>query len=411
MRKLLPRKTAYAILLLVMAAVAAGFLAMLVLVDSFPLKLTMALIGMLLVFLVLARGLLGSKSKAGRIAGIVLAVVFLATYGLGIYYLTATYSMYARISVDDGSGSSIDVTKEPFNLYITGIDQWESEKGKDAERSDVNMIVTVNPNTRTILLTSIPRDTFVPLARNGKMDKLTHTGVYGVDETLATVEKWLGIDMDYYLKMNFTAVVDIINAMDGVDVYSDKEFKPTKRDWWTVKKGWNHMNGKQALAFARERHAYEGKDSRRVENQQKVVKACIKKMTESPILLTRYTQILSAASRNMEVSMPRSTMQALIKAQLADMGKWRIISQKVKGEYGSDYVYSLSQKKRYTVYKVDAFEKNRIVNKIGQVMYPSDKEINKAEKNSKEESMKNFGQDVQDSAESVKETVKEKVAE
>ena len=213
------------------------------------------------------------------------------------------------------------------------------------------MIVTVNPVTRRILLTSIPRDAYIKLHTAQQMDKLTHTGVYGVDETINTVQDWLGVDLNYYVKMNFTAVVDVINAIGGVDVYSPKEFVPTKRDWWTVKKGWNHMNGKQALAFARERKAFKGEDSKRVENQQRVVDAILKKLMTSPALLTSYPDILKAASDNMSTNMTSDEMQQVVKMQLADLGIWDIQNQKITGEYDMDYVASLTQSQKFLVYK------------------------------------------------------------
>lgn len=123
------------------------------------------------------------------------------------------------------------MTEEPFNVYITGIDQWASEKGMDLERSDVNMIVTVNPATKQMLLTSIPRDSYVKLHTAQQMDKLTHTGIYGVDETLNTVSDWLGVDMNYYVKMNFTGAMTIITAMDGIDVYSPVAFESSLKGY------------------------------------------------------------------------------------------------------------------------------------------------------------------------------------
>jgi LCP family protein required for cell wall assembly len=273
------------------------------------------------------------------------------------------------------STSGIDITSEAYNIYITGIDQWESEKGRDMERSDVNMIVTVNPRIRKILLTSIPRDTYITLHTAQQGDKLTHTGVYGVNETLDTVEDWLGYHMDYYVKMNFSAVVDVINAMGGIEVYSPKEFVPTKRSWWTVKKGWNHMNGKEALAFARERKAFNGEDSARVENQQRVVDAILRKMMTSPTLLTKYPEIVAAASNNMSTNLTSSDMEKIVKMQLADLGEWDIESQKIKGNYEMDYVASLTQDQQFLVYKAFPSSVTAVKGRINAVMNPTEAEI------------------------------------
>ena len=383
----------YGVVLLLAAVVAVAFLAMMTVVNAFPTDMTMTIIVVLFALLIIAWALLACKRRWLRIIGIFVAVLTMGLYGLGTYYLANTYAMFNRISDSEESQRAtgeLDLTEEAFNIYITGIDQWESEKGYDLERSDVNMIVTVSPKVRKILLTSIPRDSYVPLHRTGTMDKLTHTGIYGVDETLDTVEDWLGIDLNYYVKMNFTAVVDIINAIGGVDVYSPKEFVPVKRDWWTVKKGWNHMNGKQALAFARERKAFEGEDSQRVDNQQRVVDAILKKMMTSPALLTNYPDILAAASNNMSTNMTSSEMQSLVRMQLEDLGVWDIQSQKIEGEYDMDYVASLTQEQKFQVYRTDKKSVDACLDKISEVMNPTEEEIAAMEEEKKKANLMNF---------------------
>ena len=141
-----------------------------------------------------------------------------------------------------------DITKTPFNVYLSGIDVYGSIKA--TSRSDVNVIVTVNPNTKQILLTSTPRDYYVPLTvSNGIPDKLTHAGIHGVDCSIGTLENLYGIDIDYYVRVNFTSVRKIVDLLGGVKVYSDYDFTS---DWGpSFKKGYNQVNGKQALAFCR----------------------------------------------------------------------------------------------------------------------------------------------------------------
>ncbi len=393
--RILPEK-GYAVLFFLMAIVAVAFLAMLTVVNALPAKYTMALIAVLFALLILADFLFIRKKKGLRILGIAVAAVFLVIYGMGTYYLGHTYAMFSKISSSNeseravSSETGIDLANDAYNIYVTGIDQWESEKGMDLERSDVNMIATINPKTRKILLTSIPRDAYVRLHTAGKMDKLTHTGVYGVDETLNTVEDWLGIDLNYYVKMNFSAVVDIIDAIDGIIVYSPKEFNPKMRSWWTVKKGWNHMTGRRALAFARERQAFDGEDSQRVENQQRVVDAILKKLMTSPALLTNYPEILKAAGDNMSTSMSSADMQALVKMQLADLGEWDIEMQKIEGEYDMDYVASLTQEQKFQVYKTDPDSVKKCLDNIYKVMNPTDEEI-KAVEQAKIEKQKEEG--------------------
>lgn len=382
----MPQK-GYGIIYVFMLLISVFFLSMIILVDAFPRKYILIIISVLLLMIFATNFLFLRDSKKIRMFGLFLSVCFLSTFGLGTYYLANTYAMFQKISSTETTAQGI--AREPFNIYITGIDQWESEKGYDLERSDVNMIVTVSPQTKKILLTSIPRDTYVPLHRTGTMDKLTHTGIYGVDETLNTVEDWLGIEQDYYVKMNFTAVVDIINAMGGIDVYSPVEFTPVKREWWTVQKGWNHMNGKEALAFARERKAFDGQDSARVENQQRVVDAILKKAMTSPTILTQYPSILKAASDNMSTNLSPKDMQEIAKMQLEDLGEWDIEKQKIKGEYDMDYVASLAVTNKYCIYRPDDASVEQVKQKIKTIMNPSQEEITQVQEETKQKKKDN----------------------
>ena len=381
--RIIPEK-GYAVLLLIMALVGVAFLAMLTVFNALPAKYTMSAVAALFALLILVNFLFLRKNKGLRILGVVLSALFLIIYGAGTYYLGNTYAMFSKISESDSphyvsANSGLDLAQDSYNIYVTGIDMWSTEKGLDLERSDVNMIVTVCPKTRKLLLTSIPRDSYVRLHTAGQMDKLTHTGVYGVDETVNTVQDWLGLDMNYYVKMNFSAIVGIINAIGGVDVYSPKEFHPSKRSWKTVKKGWNHMNGKDALAFARERKAFNNEDSMRVENQQRVVDAILKKIMTSPALLTGYPKILEAANDNLSTNMSADDIQALVKMQLEDLGEWDIESQKIEGVYDMDYVASLTQEQKFQVYRTDPDSVNACLDRISQVMNPTAEEIQAVE--------------------------------
>ena len=376
--KIFPEKTGYTILVIVMALLAIAFLVMLALVNAFPAGLTMGLVGAMFVMLVLAVVLVGRKNRAARICGLLVGVLFLGGYGLATYYLGTTYAAFAKISSGNTSASGSAETQapveKPFNVYITGIDMWNYEKGMDLERSDVNMIITVCPATRKVLLTSIPRDAYVKLHTAGQMDKLTHTGVYGVDETINTVQDWLGIDLNYYVKVNFTSVVKVINATGGVKVYSPKDFK-SSISRFKYHKGWNTLSGKEALYFARERKAFDGEDSQRVDNQQAVVKAMLDNLTTSSTLLTKYDELLEIAADDLETNMPMSDMQALVKMQLQDLSKWDIETQKIEGEYDMDYVASLTQDQKFQVYKTDPNSVAMCIDNINRILNPTEEEI------------------------------------
>ncbi len=381
------------VLLLVLMLIAAAFLVMVTVLDAFPADIVMALVGVLLATLVITGLLLAGKKKWMKNTGIVLAVLFCLLYGAGTYYMSSTYAMFNKISAENSvrneNEQGIDVTKDAFNIYITGIDQWNKEKGMDLERSDVNMILTVCPKTRTILMTSIPRDAYVPLHRTGTMDKLTHTGIYGVDETLSTVEDWMGIKLNYYVKANFDACVDLVDAIGGIDIYNEKEFKGSLNGH-LYEKGNLHLMGRGALYFARERKAYEGEDQNRVKNQLIVVKAILDKVMTSPALITSYGDIMNVLGDEVETNIPASDMQALVKMQLGDLRKWNIESQRMSGKYEMEIVASMDPSNKYQVLKVTDETFNSCVDGINRVMNPTADEIAAAEAEHKKSAMKSL---------------------
>ena len=223
----------------------------------------------------------------------------------------------------------VSVTNTPFIIYISGIDTYGSIT--TVSRSDVNMIITVNPNTKKILLTSIPRDYYVTLANMKKKDKLTHSGIAGPENTVKTMAQFLGTDINYYARVNFTSLVTMVDALGGIDVYSDK----TINGFWAdrsvnIKEGMNHMNGKEALAFSRERHAYAEGDNHRVQNQQDVLMAMLKKMM-SPAVITNYSSVLKAISGCFETNMASSDITDLIKMQINDNASWTFKQKQFTG--------------------------------------------------------------------------------
>lgn len=221
---------------------------------------------------------------------------------------------------------AVDVTKEPFVVYISGIDTYGNVS--TVSRSDVNMMVTVNPKTKQILMTSIPRDYFVTLANRNEKDKLTHSGLAGVENTVKTMSKFMDVPINYYAKVNFTSLIKIVDALGGVDINSTVAF--TGYNGTHFKKGINHINGKQALEFSRERHAFGGGDNERVHNQQVVLTAMIKKMI-SPTIITNYNRILSSIDGSFETNMASSDITGLLQMQISDMSSWNIVQKQLVG--------------------------------------------------------------------------------
>ncbi|MCD7893315.1 MAG: LCP family protein [Erysipelotrichaceae bacterium] len=215
---------------------------------------------------------------------------------------------------------NVDVTNTTFTIFISGIDT--SGKVSTVSRSDVNMLVTVNPTTKQILLTSIPRDYYVTLANKGAKDKLTHAGLAGVENSVATIENFMNIDINYYARVNFTSLVTMVDALGGVSVYSDYNFT-SRHGGYTFVKGYNSVNGDQALGFVRERYSLPNGDNDRIRNQQYLLTAMLKKAM-SPAIITNYSSVLDSISGSFETNMSSSEITSLIKMQLNDMADWDI---------------------------------------------------------------------------------------
>lgn len=277
------------------------------------------------------------------------------------------YTVTVDIEAND-IAKRVDVTKEPFNIYISGIDTFGSIN--KVARSDVNMIMTVNPVTKEILLTSIPRDSYLPLHTYGANDKLTHSGIYGIDETIATVEDWLNIDINYYLRVNFTTLVDIVDVIGGIDVESEYAFSSSVSHYSFIA-GTNHLDGEGALYFSRERKSLSGGDNERVKNQQRVLKGIINKITTSPVILTKYTQLLDAVGDKMQTNMDDSDMSALVRMQIDDLGGWTITTNSISGIGSMGPTYSMGSRELYIMIP-DAASVEAAQIEINKILYPQE---------------------------------------
>ena len=216
-----------------------------------------------------------------------------------------------------------------FNIYISGIDTYGPISS--VSRSDVNIIMTVNQETKKILLTTTPRDAYVPIADGGnnQNDKLTHAGIYGVDASIHTLENLYGIELNYYARLNFTSFLKLIDLLDGVDVYNDQEFTSLHGNYH-FPVGNVHLNSEQALGFVRERYSLTNGDGDRGRNQQKVISAIIQKLTSAEAL-KNFDSIMQGLQDSVQTNMPPETMVSLVNAQLASGGKYSVITRDLKG--------------------------------------------------------------------------------
>ena len=243
------------------------------------------------------------------------------------------------------------ITKEPFVLYLSGVDN----RGELTEkaRSDVNILAVVNPTTKRVALINTPRDYYVDLAGTDSKDKLTHAGLYGVETSMATLGNLYGIQVDHYIRIDFSGFISIIDAVGGVDVYSDQAFtsvgSPGYYDPTTFAEGWNHLDGKSALAFARERHAFASGDIQRGINQMKVIDAMANKL-KSPTVLMSFSKLMDAVSDCFVTSLSQEQISALVRMQLGDLANWDIESCSVTGSSGkSSQCYSAKGQSLYVM--------------------------------------------------------------
>ena len=257
---------------------------------------------------------------------------------------------------------NIDVINDSYNILITGVDTYGNIT--KVSRSDVNMVISVNPKDNKILLTSIPRDYYVYLSNFSSYDKLTHAGIYGIETSIKAVEDLLDIDINYYVKVNFTTLIDIVDLLDGIQVTSKYEF--TSIDGYHYNKGINYLNGEEALSFARERTAFSEGDRIRIENQQLVLKAIINKLLSSKII-TNYNDLLKALNNKFLTNMKDEELTKLIKWQIDGMYNWDILNISLNGTDSYQYTYSY-QKQLLYVMLPDEESVNTAKEKINSIM-------------------------------------------
>lgn len=272
--------------------------------------------------------------------------------------------------------NNLNITKEPFVVYLSGIDT-RSGTLPSRSLSDVNIVMAINPKTKELLMVHIPRDYYVPIHGIGINDKLTHTGtIGGVNLTMQTIEDLLEIDIPYYVRVNFNSVTNLVDAIGGITVNSDVDYSFT---CWTntscvIKPGLNELDGKCALAFARERHAYNTGDRHRGENQEQLIEKIIDKVTSST-LIYKYNDILNALDGTFETSLTTDDIMGLVKMQIDDMSSWKVSSYNVTGSGAMLPTYSYPNLNLY-VMNPDFNTVNEAVNKLDQVLGTVNEETN-----------------------------------
>ena len=314
-------------------------------------------------------------SRTGAVVARVLSVMLCAALAVGCVWAQQGLTTLNNVTSGLLTGAEANkITKEPFVVYLSGVDN-RGELTENA-RSDVNILAVVNPVTKQAALINTPRDYYVDLAGTESKDKLTHAGLYGVETSMATLGNLYGVDVGHYIRINFAGFISIIDAIGGVDVYSDQAFtsvgSPGYYDPTTFAEGWNHLDGKSALAFARERHAFKTGDIQRGINQMKVIDAMANKL-KSPTLLMSFSKLMDAAADCFVTSFSQEQISALVRMQLGDLASWDIQSYTVTGSGAkSSKCYSAKGQSLY-VMKPDENSVNEAKALIAAVLGGEDK--------------------------------------
>lgn len=278
---------------------------------------------------------------------------------------------YTKVEKSDNLSDPVnDISKDAFTVLVSGNDSYGTLQDSNT-RSDANLLLTVNPKTGTILMTSIPRDYYVELVCPddetestcpvGSYDKLTHSGLMGVKSTEKTIEKALGIKINYNVRINFSSVVNLVDALDGIDLDIKKGeevdiFYVNSQPGLSV--GKHHVDGETALAFARERHAYADGDNQRVRNQQKVFKAIFKRIV-SPKMITNYGKFMDALAVAFDTNLSGDEISKFVKYELNNMPDWKIESYAIVAEPDYQFCY---QSQSYA----SVVQQNDIMNEVAR---------------------------------------------
>lgn len=229
---------------------------------------------------------------------------------------TKTIHTYSKeIEITNIGGNDKDLTKDPFTVLLMGLDE---------QRTDSLMIATFNPSRMTVTMTSIARDSYVPIAcySGGARDKINHARTVSRQCTIDTVEQLMDVDIDFFVEINFYGIVDMVDAMGGLDLYSPVTFIGQQAGYendengrgkffiW-VGEGYLHRDGQQTLALARERHAMPGGDFDRQNNQQTIIKAMAEKMLNTKDI-NQILDVIEKAGDNIKTNFSLNQMSQLI---------------------------------------------------------------------------------------------------
>lgn len=285
------------------------------------------------------------KKKRSSKASLIIKVALLLVASLLI--CVTAYGVYITKQAEHAANSAHEVLEgrdvsalreekvEPVNdnvsILFVGVDDSENRgQGSENSRSDALILATLNNTTKTIKMLSIPRDSYVYIPSVGYKDKITHAhALGGTLSTIETVEKLFDVPIDYYVRMNFNAFIDVVDALGGIEAevpYALHEKDEFDRNTINLKPGLQHLNGSQALALARTRK--QDSDIQRGIRQQEILTAITNKVA-SVDSITKYDDVIKAIGDNMKTNMTFSEMKSFL--SYLTKGKPRIDSLTLEG--------------------------------------------------------------------------------
>ncbi|MBE5957559.1 MAG: hypothetical protein E7254_01680 [Lachnospiraceae bacterium] len=305
------------------------------------------------------------KKLATKRIGKVLSIIITVLLVIGSYFL------YPLINVDLGGDSKV-THKKPFVVYLSGNDSFD-ELSKDSNgRSDTNIVAVINPETYTALLISTPRDAYLELIGQdipaGNKDKLTHAGLfgngvldsngkwgYGCDVSMSMLGELYDLNVNHYLKLNFTGFSSLVDALGGVTIDVPEGFTTTTYGkTYTFKEGKQTLNGDYALTYVRERKSFARGDLQRGANQTAVIKAIVNQAISANAVVN-YGKVVDSISKSFDTDL---NISSLAKLQLQiqrkkDFKGWNIVNYAVDGSTGGGYQFCYKPQQNLSVVILD----------------------------------------------------------
>lgn len=316
-----------------------------IILNILPAKFLVFILAAEIFVLILLAFLLSCKHKAPMIISAILSVLIAIAAGVASFYIITMNSAISNFTAENivvtEETTAINVTEDPFILLVSGIDNNPADINSTVAQTDVNQMIVVNPLKHQVLIVNTPRDYYVYLHGITEMrDKLAHANYYGQEMSRLTLEDLYNIDINYYVRIKFDTVTELVDKIGGIEIYSDEAFTTSSHTY--VSQGWNHMDGKEALAFARERKHFGTGDIQRAADQQTVMLAIFDKLRTSSELLTNFPTILTTLSGSFTTDLSMEQIKDFIKVQLEQNPEWHIETMAVTGEATSTAeIYSL----------------------------------------------------------------------